>query len=304
MRTLSPLTAPCLESRTSSANFDGSFPIQERSSIRNNTRSLGAVKPGGIFAERDFCKVREGLLDPIKLASTAWNASVAELVSQVGRELTPLATRQRGGVWHERVAKGLRDMREPLHSDIILSTRAPLLKNNLIRGLVRVFCSAVLEQDLEFMPRPMQYPKFPYFTVEPATQKSLYEAGLYLLANPPGTDEDEPNVPGTPINRSTYLRAPMVSVELELAELSTAEDGAVLLNWSFRGRAGAEAKIFINGEQDVPAFDVMSTEDDAVPNFWTFLPWKAGMTVIDLKHVGSGYLWFEHVDVHHVRWVD
>ncbi|PZR89924.1 MAG: hypothetical protein DLM68_05315 [Hyphomicrobiales bacterium] len=236
------------------------------------------------------------------MAAAAWNDSVAALVSEVGREIPTLAARQFGNAWHERVASALREMREPLHSDVILTTRSPSLKNEAIRGSVRAFWSTVLEQDLEFMPKAMEYPKFPYFIMEPATQKSLYDAGLYLLANAPKADEDEPDEPGAALDHRSYLRRPMVSVELDLAQLPLNESAAVLLNWSFRGRAGAKAKVFVNGQQDVPAFDVVSTEDDATPNFWTFVPWRPGIVTVDLKHVGSGYLWFEHVDVHHVRW--
>jgi hypothetical protein len=270
--------------------------------IRNISRSEQRVKYNGWPAEENFQISRRQLLRPVCAASAAWNESVAALIRQVGEKLTSLASRRHGPYWHERVARAVAEMKMPLHSEVILSTRNPKLKNDVVNGSVRVFCSTILEEDLEFMPGPMEYPKFPYFTVEPATQEGLFEAGLYLLASPPAAEEDEPDVPGTMINQSVYLRRPMVSVELKLAELAPKEAGAVLLNWSFRGRGGAKAKIFINGEQDVPAFDVMSTEDDAVPNFWTFIPWNPGETVVDLKHVGSGYLWFEHVDVHHVRW--
>jgi hypothetical protein len=159
-----------------------------------------------------------------------------------------------------------------------------------------------LEQDIEFMPKPMAYPRFPYFQVEPATLESLHKAGLVLLANPPGIHEDEPDEPGAELDLRSYLRRPMVSVELRMEPLPPASRRAVLLNWSFRGRAGAHAKIFIDGSQDSRAFEVLSIDDDAVPNFWTLLPWTPGTTVVDLKHVGAGYMWFEHVDVHHVTW--
>jgi len=304
MRTLSPSTAPCLGSRPSSAaNSSGSFLTQERSSGRNDTRDLSTVKSLQP-APFDFLKSREAKLQPLKVATKAWNESVAALVSQVGQEVGPLVTRRRGIAWNDRVVAALHDLQEPLRSDVILSTRTPMIANATVKGSVRAFCSAFLEQDLEFMPRTMEYPKFPYFTVEPATQKALFEAGLYLLANPPEVEADEPDATGSQINRDTYLKTPMISVELRLAELQQHEEAAVLLNWSCRGRAGAKAKIFINGQQDVPAFEVRSTEDDNVPNFWTFLPWTPGTVVVDLKHVGSGYLWFEHVDVHHIRWTN
>lgn len=94
----------------------------------------------------------------------------------------------------------------------------------------------------------------------------------------------------------------MLSVELDLQPLPKGTNGAILMNWSCKGRNGAKAKIFVNGQQHVRSFDVQTTDDDVVPNFWTFVPWNEGRTVVDLKHVGSGYLWFEHVDIHHVEW--
>lgn len=252
----------------------------------------------------DFVSWRATALKPIEAAAAGWNSAVADLVRQIGNELPTYAHRVAGDQWHSRVADTLDRMREPLHSDVILSTRAPKLSNSVIKGAARSFCATFLEEDIEFMPRPMAYPKFPYFTVEPATPDSLHEKGLVLFANPPANTDDEPDCSGTPISRNSYMARPMVSVELSLGDLGTKRNGAILLNWSFRGRAGARAKIFINGEQDVESFEVISTDDDAVPNFWTLLPWSPGTHIVDLKHVGAGYLWFEHVDVHHVTWFD
>jgi hypothetical protein len=101
---------------------------------------------------------------------------------------------------------------------------------------------------------------------------------------------------------NTYVHRPMISVELNLEPLPEGTDGALLLNWSCKGRDGAKAKVFIDGSQYVKSFVVHCTTDDSVPNFWQFIPWKSGKTVVDLKHVGTGYLWFEHVDIHHVEW--
>jgi hypothetical protein len=284
----------------------GVAALGENPLVNNVSKLLPDGWSRSVLAEappaKDFFSDRQKILRSVEAAAAAWNEAVATLITKVGQVTTSFATRSRGPGWHERAAQALRAMREPLHSDVILATRTPMLKNDAIRASVRVFCSTVLEQNLEFMPRTMDYPKFPYFTVEPATQESLFKEGLYLLANPSGMDEEEPNIPGVSISRETYLRTPMISVELDLASIGSGNDGAVLLNWSFRGRAGAHAKIFINGELDVPAFEVRSSDDDETPNFWTVVPWATGEVVIDLKHVGSGYLWFEHVDVHHVTW--
>jgi hypothetical protein len=94
----------------------------------------------------------------------------------------------------------------------------------------------------------------------------------------------------------------MVSIELDINKLPDGQQGALLINWSFRGRQGAMAKIFIDGLQDVPAFQVASTDEDHTLNFWSVVPIRAGYTVIDLKHVGAGFMWFDHADVHSVIW--
>ena len=231
-----------------------------------------------------------------------WNDSVACLVEMVGSQISNYAALYGGSNWHENVAKALRLLEKPLKSDVILSNDSPLLKNECLKGAVRVFGSCFLEQDLEFMPKEYDYPKFPYFQVEPARLNTLSKAGLVLLANPSGLEEDEPDKTGSEIDMTSYTRRPMVSCEIYMNHLDEKRIGALLLNWSCKGKEGAMAKIYINGIQDVPAFEVQSTDDDPTPNFWTFLPWSEGKTVIDLKMVGSGYLWFEHVDVHSIHW--
>lgn len=296
---LQSAAAPFTERRPEGATkLIGSFLSQERSSIGNNTPSNLPVKD----SLPDFMSQRQRILSRHLAAHAEWNDSVAALVSYLGKKFNPYSIRRQGRVWQEEVAAALRSLKKPLYSDVILTTGSPQLKNDVLEGNVRAFCTTVLDRDLEFMPKTMEYPKFPYFQIEPATFNSLHEAGLYLLSNPPGVTEDEPDEEGSKLNMSAYAKTPMVSVELQLRALPENFDAAVLLNWSCRGRAGAKAKVFIDGEQDLPAFEVTSTTDDTVPNFWTVIPWRAGPMVIDLKHVGSGYLWFEHVDVHHVRW--
>lgn len=245
---------------------------------------------------KSFTEARQQALQPITVAYLDWNEAVAFLVEGFQRHT------HSNEEWHLSVANALREMQEPLRSDFILSSNTPKLSSRLIKGGVRAFCTTILEENLEFMPKVLEYPKFPYFQVEPATLQSLSANGLILLANPPTEDQDEPDEPGTVINTDTYLYRPMLSVELNLEPLPKGIDGAILLNWSCKGRKGAKAKVFIDGHQYVKAFDVLTTNEDSVPNFWTFIPWKVGKTIVDLKHVGSGYLWFEHVDVHHVEW--
>lgn len=94
----------------------------------------------------------------------------------------------------------------------------------------------------------------------------------------------------------------MVSIELQTDGLPSGTEGAVLINWSFWGRQGAHAKVFVDCLQDVLAFPVASSDEDRTPNFWTVLPMRPRTTVVDLKHVGAGFLWFEHADVHTVTW--
>jgi hypothetical protein len=236
-------------------------------------------------------------LRPITAAQEAWNEAVAFLIDGFSRYTLPGLD-----AWHHQVADALRSKREPLRSDFILSPISPKLASTLMKGHVRAFNTTILEENLEFMPKELDYPKFPYFQVEPATLQSLAQHGLVLFANPGGIAEDEPDVPGTPLDLKTYCRRSIISMELEMRPLAPDTAGAVLLNWSCKGRNGAQAKVFIDGIQHVGSFEVRSTDDDAVPNFWTFLPWKQGVTSIDLKHVGAGYLWFEHVDVHHIEW--
>lgn len=261
--------------------------------------SKSAIAESGVVSEKhreEFVKTRTQALEPITEAFHGWNEAVAFLVEGFHKHTNS------NEAWHKAVANALRNMNEPLRSDFILKSLDPKLSAKLIKGNVRAFSTTVLEQNLEFMPREMEYPKFPYFQVEPATLQSLAESGLILLANPPAIDGDEPDVPGTAINPDTYLHRPMLSVELDLSPLPNSVEGAVLMNWSCKGRNGAKAKVFVNGQQHVKSFEVQTTDDDTVPNFWTFLPWKVGRNIVDLKHVGNGYLWFEHVDIHHVEW--
>jgi len=266
-----------------------------------NLSETGAPAPAAAAA---FNTWREAALAPLERAAGLWNEAVAEVISHMGLALDSHVRRSRGEDWVRRAALSLRTMRQPLKSDVILSTIAPAGANAVISGAVRAFSTTVLEQDLEFMPKRFRYPKFAYFEVEPATQASLATRGLYLLAGGPPVDEDEGCDPGTAINRHTYLRTPLISLELSMKALAETEEGAVLINWSCRGRNGAMGKVFINGELDVPPFEIMTTADDATPNFWTILPWDEGGATIDLKLVGeASYLWFEHADVHVLRWL-
>lgn len=249
-----------------------------------------------------FHRWRREKLATIETSIGAWNDAVATAVETVARQ-EGMVARTMGVAWHAQVAAALRAMDVPLHSDVILSTRQPHLRNSLVVGRMRACGACFLSEDPEFMPTTQyEWPRFPYFVVEPGTPTSLAREGLILLANPPGIEEEEPNVVGAPICRATYGRAPMIGLDLELQPLEHGRQGAVLLNWSFRGRLGAMAKIFVDGLAETPAFGVTSTDEDPTPNFWTVLPWREGRTVIDLKHVGAGFLLFEHCDVHSVTW--
>lgn len=251
-----------------------------------------------------FAAWRNTALAPFDRAAGLWNEAVANVVATMGLHLDSQARRRKGEAWVNQLIATLRTMRAPLKSDVIVSANTPMAVNALVSAGVRALSATMLEQDLEFMPRSFDYPKFPYFEVEPATLASLAKAGLVLLANGPAPGADEPCSGGVPINRETYLRRPLISIGLELSELPPGQDGAILVNWSCRGRNGAMAKVFIDGELDVPPFEVMTTSDDATPNFWTILPWRVGGATLDLKLVGeASYLWFEHADVHVVRWL-
>lgn len=251
---------------------------------------------------KNFHRWRDTELSRLDVARAAWNDAVAHAVEVVGKQ-EGLSTVEMGEEWHETVAAALRALKRPLHSDVILSVREPFLWNQRLVGRMRAYGTALLSEDPEFMPSTdYSWPRFPYFRVEPGTAASLWAEGLALLANPPAATEDEDDVVGASLCRSTYGRTPMVSLDLELQPLPEGQSGALLLNWSCRGRLGAMAKIFIDGQLDVPAFEVVSSDDDPTPNFWTVIPWREGSMVVDLKHVGSGYLLFEHCDVHHVIW--
>lgn len=253
-------------------------------------------------AKEAFLAYRRSRMTSIETGITEWNGAVASAVERVGKQ-DGLTSRMMTSGWHTQVASALRRMEHPLHSDIILSVNEPYLTNRLMQGRVRTFGTITMSEDPEFMPTTQaEWPRFPYFLVEPGTSRSLAEAGLVLLANPPGVAEDEPDEVGAAICSTTYARSPMVSMELQIDALPNGREGAVLINWSFRGRQGAHAKIFIDGLQDVPAFPVASSDEDRTPNFWTILPMRPGTTVVDLKHVGAGFLWFEHADVHTVTW--
>jgi hypothetical protein len=249
-----------------------------------------------------FLEWRASKLRSIDNATNQWNDAVACAVEHVG-SMDGVVSRLEGPKWHGKVASALRDMDQPMHSDVILSSIDPCLSNRLLQGRLRAFGLATLPSNPEFMPTKQRpWPAFPYFTVEPGTLPELSKEGLLLFANPPLAEADELDETGSRIDRHSYGSSPMISVELDLEPLPQSCKGAILLNWSFRGRLGAMAKIFLNGVQDMPAFEVVSTDEDRTPNFWTVLPWYSGRNVVDLKHVGSGYLWFEHVDVHHVIW--
>lgn len=270
--------------------------------------SNGGLRPEGrplpVPANDDFGCWRRDHLQMADLAVAEWNNAVASAVEHVG-QMKGLTTQQMDALWHGKVATALRAMERPLHSDVILEARRPSLKNDILEGRIRAFGASVLAEDPEFMPSTQrQWPAFPYFVVEPGSLDSLAREGLILLTNPPGLAEEESDEIGTQICRRTYGRSPMISVELDLSQLEEGSEAAVLLNWSFRGRLGAMAKIFVDGQLDAPAFPVASSDEDRTPNFWTILPWRPGRTYVDLKHVGSGYCWFEHVDVHSVSWND
>lgn len=261
------------------------------------------LSPAEIATSRaDFLEYRRSKMASIETGIAEWNGAVASAVERVGMQ-KGLMTKTMGQDWHTRVAQALTKMETPMHSDVILGVDEPFLTNRMLEGRVRVFGATTMSESPEFMPATdTKWPMFPFYTVEPGTSRALAEAGLALLANPPGIEDDEANAVGTPIASSTYARSPMVSIEVRVNELPSATSGALLLNWSFRGRQGAMAKVFIDGLLDVPAFGIASTDEDRTPNFWTVLPMRPGATIIDLKHVGAGFLWFEHCDVHSVTW--
>ena len=265
--------------------------------------TTGATSPMGVRAVREeFQRWRRDKIASIETCRSEWNGAVAAAVEQVGRQCGLIAQTM-GKEWHERAAQALRALREPLRSTVILSAKTPHLQDSYLRGRMRAYGTSVLSEDPEFMPSTQfEWPRFPYFQVEPGTASSLARSGLIMLANPPGIDEEEANEVGTPICGATYARSPMISLELDLNPLAKGTQGALLLNWSFKGRQGAMAKIFIDGQLDVPAFEVASTDEDPTPNFWTVAPWRSGNAIVELKHTGSGFLFFEHCDVHHIVW--
>lgn len=262
-----------------------------------------AICPIGADAAREeFHRYRNKKMASIETGISEWNSAVASAVERVGQQ-NGLVAKIMGNGWHQQVAQVLRKMDEPLHSDVILSVKETKLSNRRVTGRVRTFGNTTMSENPEFMPTTeTAWPMFPYFNVEPGTPTALAHQGLALLANPPGLEDEEANEVGTPIASATYARSPMVSIELRVHEMAQEVNGAFLINWSFRGRQGAMAKIFLDGLLDVPAFNVASTDEDKTPNFWTVLPMRSGLTVVDLKHVGSGFLWFEHADVHPVIW--
>lgn len=263
-------------------------------------RDRVAVDAAGIGGRDLFLLARQRQVPSIRAATAAWNDAVASAVGTVAHQHGLIAQRM-GEHWFRQVQQALKVMDHPLHSDVILAGAAPFLANDVLTGRVKVFGATMLSEDPEFMPSTQyEWPRFPYFVVEPGTPRALHEAGLVLLTNPPAEEEDEANLVGAPIAMHNYGKSPMVSVELDVNDFTGG--GAVLINWSCRGRLGAKAKIFIDGELDVPAFTVASSDEDRTPNFWTILPLRPGKTMIDLKLVGSGMLWFEHADIHSVTW--
>ena len=249
----------------------------------------------------NFFITRGKILKKLYISNTAWNKSVASAICSL-KENSGYIIKTMGDKWINSLIKELEEMTDPLHSDVILSNAYPKLKNEYVNCRLDVFGSVFLSEDPEFMPsHRKEWPLFEYFIVEPGTLSSLYKNNLVLLANPPDVNEQEKNIAGEKIDETTYGKTPMVSIRLKTKGLRRHENGALLLNWSFRGRLGAMAKIFVNGILDYPAFLVNSSDEDRTPNFWTVVPWFEEC-VIDLKHVGQGYLWFEHCDIHHVIW--
>lgn len=241
-----------------------------------------------------FIETRNKILTNHKLETKEWNKAVARSV----RDFPTYTGRERER--YECVASILEKMYEPLRSDIILTADEPYIQCPItkIKGSLRIFGASFLPNDIWFMDEWIEFPRFPYFITEPATFKSLKEKGLVLFADPCGEEEDEPDVSGSTINLDTYKRRPIVSVELDLPSIE--QQGCLLLNFSARGYYGAKVKIFNNGELICSSFSVQSTPEDRTPNFWVYPEWKAGVNIIDLKFVSKGYLWFDHVDVHHV----
>ncbi|QQS20925.1 MAG: hypothetical protein IPL87_05300 [Candidatus Moraniibacteriota bacterium] len=244
--------------------------------------------------KENFISSRNTILTNHKLETREWNKAVAKLV----REFPIYTGRERER--YECVADALEKMDEPLRSDIILTVEEPYALCSLtkIKGSLRIFGASFLPNDIWFMDEWLEFPKFPYFVTEPATFKSLKENNLVLFADPCGEIEDEPDIAGAEINLETYRRRPIVSIEIELPQIK--QQGCLLLNFSAKGYYGAKVKIFNNGELVCPSFSVQSTPGDRTPNFWIFPEWKSGLNVIDLKFIGKGYLWFDHVDIHHV----
>ena len=184
----------------------------------------------------EFHRWRQEKIASIETCRMEWNGAVAAAVEHVATQ-NGLFTQTMGPKWHADVAAALRSMEVPLHSEVILSTVKPYLRNELITGRMRAYGACFMSENPEFMPSTQfEWPRFPYFKVEPGTSSSLAKEGLILLANPPGIIEDEANEVGAPICSTSYARTPMISVELELKPLERDQTGAVLLNWSFRPR--------------------------------------------------------------------
>ncbi len=246
--------------------------------------------------DEEYFETRQRMLANQRNEALQWNGAVARLVKDFW---------QYTGEGEERyleIANALCAMPEALQADMILSPKSPLGHNakSGINARLNAWGASFLPQDMSFMDGWLAFPKFPYFRPEPATFESLLGAGLILFTTPAGVEEDEGNETGNMIGMETYARRSIASVELDLPSLPCYDDASLLFNISARGYYGAMVKIFWNGALCLPAFPVHSTPEDRTPNFWVFPPWKAGENFLDIKFVGQGFLWFDHVDVHHV----
>jgi hypothetical protein len=155
-----------------------------------------------------FHNYRGHKLSSIETGIAEWNDAVASAVDRVGQQ-NGLATIEMGPEWHTNVSSALRDMKAPLHSEVILSTKKPFLSNSALSGRLRVFGALTMSENPEFMPSTTaEWPRFPYFLVEPGTAKSLADQELVLLGNPPSVDQDEPDMIGAAIASVTYARSP------------------------------------------------------------------------------------------------
>lgn len=265
-------------------------------------RSTGLLNRNGHDLTRDYSPPSDYVSEQRQAVAnfdqmrTAWNEAVANLASgfEHHSHQDHLAT------FYRNTSAALKSLSSLMEGDMILSASSPKHFNpkSRIEGHLDCFGVTLAHQNFWFMGRPTTYPDFPFFTIEPATKQSQTEANLVLLTNPVGVCVDEPNEPNTKIDLPSYASRSIVSTTLSLPEITG--EAALLFNISAKGYNGAMLKTFWNGELALPAIPVNSTPDNPTPNFWVIVPWRAGTNVLDLKFVGAGYLWFDHVDVHHV----